>query len=58
MGSRLSIVLALLAALGLPSVHGQESNTKAAQMSTEAWLMLIDRQDHGASWDTAAGLFK
>jgi Protein of unknown function (DUF4019) len=55
---RLSIVLALTAILGSGSVHAQESGTKVAQASVEAWLSLIDNQDYGTSWDTAATLFR
>jgi hypothetical protein len=52
------MVLALTARLSSGSVQAQEPSTKAAQTSVEAWLSLIDNQDYGASWDTAATLFR
>jgi hypothetical protein len=39
-------------------IHAQEPGTKAAQMSVEAWLSLIDNQSYAASWDAAASIFR
>ena len=52
----LMIVLASIP--GLHAIRAQESDTRPAQASVEAWLSLIDRQSYAASWDEAAGLFK
>ena len=52
----LMIVLASIP--GLRAIRAQESDTRSAQASVEAWLSLIDRQSYAASWDEAAGLFK
>ena len=55
---RLSILVVLAANLVVGSSQAQEANTKAAEVSAEAWLSLIDNQSYAASWDTAASLFK
>ena len=55
---RLSMLLALASILGSGFIHAQESGTKAAQTSVEAWLSLIDNQSYAASWDAAASLFR
>ena len=39
-------------------LQAQDSDMKAAQTSTEAWLSLIDKQSYAASWDAAATGFK
>jgi hypothetical protein len=53
-----STLLGMVLMLGFSCVRAQESGTKAAQTSTQAWLSLVDKQDYASSWETAAGLFK
>ena len=55
---RFLLLVALVSTLGARSVHVQESSTKAAQASVDAWLALIDGQRYAASWDEAASIFK
>jgi hypothetical protein len=55
---RFSMLVALACLLGSGSIQAQESSTKAAQASVEAWLPLVDNQSYAVSWDTAASLFK
>lgn len=55
---RFSLCVACLSVLASGFVHTQESNTAAAQSSTEAWLSLIDHQNYAASWDAAASFFR
>jgi hypothetical protein len=57
-GIRFSMLVALTSMLGSGVIHAQEPSTKAAQMSVEAWLSLIDNQSYAASWDAAASLFR
>jgi len=57
-GVRFSLLVAIAWAFGFGGISAQEAAPKAAQTSTEAWLSLVDKQDFGASWDVAAGLFK
>ena len=56
--ARVSILVALALVVGSGPILAQESGTKAAQTSVEAWLALIDNQSYAASWDTAATLFR
>jgi hypothetical protein len=56
--SRFSMLVALASIRGSGFIQAQESSTKAAQTSVEAWLSLIDNQGYAASWDTAATLFR
>jgi hypothetical protein len=55
----LALMLALVAAAcltgGPAAAQGPE---KAAIAAAEAWLALVDAGAYGASWDTAAALFK
>ena len=53
-----SMLVAAVSILGFGCIWAQESGTKAAQTSAEAWLSLVDNQSYAASWDTAASLFK
>jgi Protein of unknown function (DUF4019) len=55
---RFSLLVVLASILGSRVIHAQDSGTKAAQTSTEAWLSLIDSQSYAASWDAAASLFR
>lgn len=55
---RFSLLVALASMLGSGSIHAQESSTKAAQTSVDAWLSLIDNESYAASWETAASLFR
>ena len=55
---RFSLLVVLASILGSRFIHAQDSGTKAAQTSTEAWLSLIDSQSYAASWDAAASLFR
>lgn len=55
---RFSILVTLASILGSGVIQAQESSTKGAQTSVEAWLSLIDSQSYAASWNTAASLFK
>jgi hypothetical protein len=55
---RSSMLVALASTLGSGFIQAQESSTKAAQTSVEAWLSLIDSRSYAASWDTAATLFR
>jgi hypothetical protein len=57
-GIRFSMLVALTSMLGSGVIHAQEPGTKAAQMSVEAWLSLIDNQSHAASWYAAASIFR
>jgi hypothetical protein len=58
-GSSQRFLLLLLAAmLASASVRAQDANIAAARTSVDAWLSLIDARGYGASWDTAAILFK
>jgi len=51
------ILLAL--ALALPAACGpQNGATQPAQDAAQAWLALTDSGQYGASWDSAATLFK
>jgi hypothetical protein len=53
-----SLLVVLASILGSRAIQAQQSGTKLAQTSTEAWLSLIDNQSYAASWDAAASLFK
>ena len=55
---RVSILVTLASVVGSSPILAQESGTRAAQTSVEAWLALIDNQSYAASWDTAATLFR
>jgi Protein of unknown function (DUF4019) len=57
---RLATVLLLAAyvIVGASLAYSQESDTKAAQAAVDAWLVLMDRQQYGATWDKAASAFK
>lgn len=55
---RFSMLVTLASILGSGSIQAQESSTKTAQTSVEAWLSLIDNESYAASWDTAATLFR
>ena len=55
---RFALLLAFASIPGASSIHAQESDTRAAQASVEAWLSLIDNQNYATSWDTAAGFFR
>ena len=56
---RFSMMVALASIIGSPLlIHAQESDAKAAQTSTEAWLSLIDNESYAASWDAAATGFR
>jgi Protein of unknown function (DUF4019) len=52
------LTLVVVTAFSVSTVQAQESSTKAARISVEAWLALIDTQKHAASWETAASVFK
>jgi hypothetical protein len=51
-------ILAVVCLLSVRSSDAQSSSTKAAQISAESWLSLIDSKNYAASWDEAAALFK
>ena len=53
-----SALVILTCVLGAQSTQAQEPATKAAQLSAETWLSLIDNKNYAASWDVAATLFK
>jgi hypothetical protein len=57
-GARFSVLVAVASLVAVAFVHAQESDTKAAQISTEQWLSLIDSQNYSASWETAASGFR
>jgi hypothetical protein len=52
------LLVVLASILGPRAIQAQESDTKAAQASAEAWLSLIDSQSYAASWNAAASLFR
>jgi hypothetical protein len=55
---RFALLFAVASIAGASSIQAQESDTRAAQASVEAWLSLIDTQNYSASWDTAASFFR
>src|SRR4029453_9659091 len=54
----LIVALVALVSVGSTVGRGQESNTKSAQTSVDAWLALVDAERYGDSWDTAASIFR
>ena len=56
--SRVTVVIVALAlALGWPAWALDKDEIAAAQ-NAEAWLILVDQQKYGESWDAAARLFQ
>jgi hypothetical protein len=55
---QLLVALLFVLMFSSASIRAQASSTMAAQTSTEAWLALIDSQNYGASWATAASVFR
>lgn len=66
MTGRLACSIALVAAISAApgplfttnTVHAQDASATAARTSVDAWLSLVDTHNHGASWETAASVFK
>jgi hypothetical protein len=56
--ARLSVIVAAASILAVAFAYAQDSDTKAAQTSTEEWLALVDGQNYAASWDAAAAGFR
>jgi|SRR4051794_18053539 hypothetical protein len=50
------IFVALLAISGM--AIAQETEKKDAETAAQSWLGLLVKSDYGASWDTAASVFK
>ena len=44
--------------LSLTTATAQPTPEQAAQRATEEWLVLVDAEKHGESWETAAQAFK
>ena len=51
------VVVALALTLGLPAWAADKDEVVATK-NAEAWLVLVDRQKYGESWDAAAKLFQ
>ena len=55
---RIVLLIALGSMAGADIIRAQQSDTKAAQAATEAWLALIDEGSYAASWEQAAAGFR
>jgi len=53
-----SLLVLVLAAFSITSVHAQEKPEQLAQHSAESWLALVDSGRYAESWQEAASLFK
>jgi Protein of unknown function (DUF4019) len=51
------VIVALALTLGLPA-WALDQDEIAAAKNAEAWLVLVDQQKYGESWDAAARLFQ
>ena len=57
-GVRFAVLILASSILAAGTSLAQESDTKAAQASTDAWLSLVDHQGYATSWDSAASGFR
>jgi hypothetical protein len=57
MGRVTVVIVALALTLGLPA-WALDQDEIAAAKNAEAWLVLVDQQKYGESWDAAARLFQ
>ena len=58
MRSMTCLLMAVALVFGSDAITAQDTDTKVAQKSAEAWLSLVDNGAYAESWKTAASLFK
>ncbi len=52
------LVMAIALTCASDAIRAQDVETKAAQMSAETWLSLVDHESYAESWTAAASGFK